>query len=400
MDRDSLERLQKKRLEKILRCASETHYYSPFLQDVPVSDAVEDLSLLPVSERSALRLNPLSLVRRSADKASLKRFKTSGTSGIPMTIYTDQEEAWQRMAIAFASEISQGRTPFDLFAEISRDPSPPHPVVSYTGLFRKIKLDPHEAEAGIYEKLAGCRPSMIKAYLSIFTTLARLNEKRLKPKALISCGETVSQTVRKLIEDSFSCPLLDYYGAWEFRAVGWECPEERRMHINSSSLKVEIVDAKGKPAKGKGEIAVTSLYNRTMPLVRYNLGDRGRWGKDCPCGRGYPVLDSLEGKEAVLIRLPSGRIHPGAYLGLLFADSMYREVQQYQVVQEREDLFVFRYSGSELSEKTKAELYASIKNACLGEDITLEFEQVGRIPRGKTGKIQRVVSRLNLADGL
>ncbi|HSB47681.1 MAG TPA: hypothetical protein VLD37_06725 [Candidatus Bilamarchaeum sp.] len=396
MDPDALEKLQKERLEKILKCASNTEYYSPFLRDVKLSDAVEDLSLLPVSEKQAIRSKPLSLVQKGLDKNSLHSFKTSGTTGIPMTIYTNRQEAWERMAIVYAQEISQGRSPFDLYADISRDPSPSHPLVSLTGIFRKLKLNPNEPEPAIYETLAQKRPKMVKGYPSIFTILAKMNRKKLKFKALLSCGENLTQKTREFIGESFSCPVLDYYGAWEFRAVGWECPEEKKMHLNSSSLKIEIVDDKGKPVKsGAGNIVVTSLYNKAMPLVRYSLGDRGSWGA-CPCGRGYPVLKSFEGREPVLIRLPSGKIHPGAHLGVLDIEALYGEIRQFQIVQESEERFVFRHSGGELSEKSRESISKAILEACLGEEITVEFERVGEIPRGKTGKMQRVLSKLAL----
>ncbi|MEW6035128.1 MAG: hypothetical protein AB1529_00805 [Candidatus Micrarchaeota archaeon] len=390
MDRDSLEEAQKNKLEGILRCAGDTGYYSRHLGIVPAADAARDLSLLPVLEKDRIRSDPLLFIRRGADMRSLDAHRTSGTTGIPITIYTDRAESLQRIAIVHFHEISQGRSPFGLFADISRESYAPHSFV----LFRKLKIDSREPEEAIYEKIARNRPEMIKGYPSILAMLARMN-KKIRPKSIIACGETLTPGARKLIGDSFSCPVLDYYGAWEFRSVAWECPEEGRMHVNSSTLKVEIVDHKGRPKKhGKGNIVVTSLYNRTMPLIRYGLGDTGSWGKDCPCGRGYPVLGSFEGRNPVLIRLPSGKTHPAISLGILDIDAAVSEITQYQIIQEREDLFVLRYCGSELTERTKDEITADMRKACLGEEIRLEFEHVERIPRGRTGKIERVVSKV------
>ena len=66
---------------------------------------------------------------------------------------------------------------------------------------------------------------------------------------------------------------------------------------------VEIVDTAGKvvPAGESGEIVVTHLFTSEFPFVRYRTGDVGTLSdRPCACGRGLPVLASVEGAPRIL----------------------------------------------------------------------------------------------------
>jgi phenylacetate-CoA ligase len=60
-----------------------------------------------------------------------------------------------------------------------------------------------------------------------------------------------------------------------------------------------------------GELVVTSLVNRAMPLIRYRIGDRASWptaDSACGCGRTLPLLEGVEGRA--LDRLVDTRRRP------------------------------------------------------------------------------------------
>jgi hypothetical protein len=53
---------------------------------------------------------------------------------------------------------------------------------------------------------------------------------------------------------------------------------------------------------------LTSLNNFRGPIFRYELGDVATVGAGpCPCGRGSPLMASVEGKLSPLFHLPNGR---------------------------------------------------------------------------------------------
>jgi phenylacetate-CoA ligase len=157
---------------------------------------------------------------------------------------------------------------------------------------------------------------------------------------------------------------------------------------------VEIIGKGGKPEKnGLGEVVVTSFHNTPMPFIRYSTGDLAKWGSECSCGRGSPVIESLEGRKTDVFRLPSGKVRP---FGALYIALNQIRVLSFQVVQERADLFVFRYVPlqGDLTPAAKDDIKRRISTACLGEPIAVEFERVDSIKRGGRGKHRYILTKV------
>ena len=70
-------------------------------------------------------------------------------------------------------------------------------------------------------------------------------------------------------------------------------------HMRDRDLLIEILDPEtGQPVpEGQyGELVLTTLRRRGMPLVRYRTGDLGRMiAEPCACGCLKPRLDKVEG---------------------------------------------------------------------------------------------------------
>jgi len=70
-----------------------------------------------------------------------------------------------------------------------------------------------------------------------------------------------------------------------------------------------------------------------MPLIRYEIGDVGRWAEQqsCPCGRGLPLLAEVNGRTTDFLVLKDGRRVSGPALTLVVADmSVVAQVQFHQ----------------------------------------------------------------------
>jgi phenylacetate-coenzyme A ligase PaaK-like adenylate-forming protein len=97
--------------------------------------------------------------------------------------------------------------------------------------------------------------------------------------------------------------IRDNYGSTE-GFIAWQCPA-CSYHINAEHVAVEIVDERGIPVgPGQmGRILITTLENRLMPLVRYEIGDYAIASNDlCSCGRTLPVLGKVIGRGINLFR--------------------------------------------------------------------------------------------------
>jgi phenylacetate-CoA ligase len=384
LDPEKLESLQKKKLEKILSSASKTSYYAN----------VDDLSSVPVTEKKQLRGSETSFL--SCSPTILHRTQTSGSTGNPVKLFIDQETLDYRVAMKYLVETSFGLSHSDVFAEISHRPHMQHPLLWHSGMFRKVHLSVFDDEKKNFGILRSSGANILGWYPSAVSILALLNNSMGNPVALKSvyCGsEMLSSECRKNIEQSFSCNVFNQYGAEEFGTIAWECPEEKNLHINSNAVLLEILDSNGKPKKsGTGEIVLTTLHNHAMPLLRYKIGDCGSFGQECPCGRGLPVLKTLEGRSNDIITLPSGKKRTPVSIDIMYGIT---GIQAYQVVQERTDHFLFRYvSDNGIPEESRKEVLERIGRATLGEKIKVEFEHVEQIPKTKSGKLSTVVSKV------
>jgi phenylacetate-coenzyme A ligase PaaK-like adenylate-forming protein len=81
---------------------------------------------------------------------------------------------------------------------------------------------------------------------------------------------------------------------------GVECDAHDGYHLREADLFMEIVD----PTTGRvlpdgvsGEVVVTTLTRRAMPLIRYRTGDQARLLPDyCPCGSTLRRLGKVQGR--------------------------------------------------------------------------------------------------------
>jgi phenylacetate-coenzyme A ligase PaaK-like adenylate-forming protein len=118
------------------------------------------------------------------------------------------------------------------------------------------------------------------------------------------------------------------------------------MHLFEDLAIVEVVDGDGRPVPDgePGEkVLVTNLFNRTLPLIRYELPDLVTVSPEpCPCGRPLRVVSEVAGRTDDVLRLPGrdGRpvaVHPLALRSPLAALS---EVRQYRIVHDPSGLEV------------------------------------------------------------
>ncbi|MBI2409721.1 phenylacetate--CoA ligase family protein [Candidatus Kaiserbacteria bacterium] len=165
--------------------------------------------------------------------------------------------------------------------------------------------------------------------------LSELRE-RVPLELALATGQRLNDEDRAYVEKALGCPVGNLYGSREFGQMAIECPQRHHWyHINSERLLVEITDEVGKrlPDGVEGIITITSLENHAMPLIRYQLGDRGRIiPETCPCGRTLPLLEFF-GKDMDFIRLPNGGIIPFRHINLVVLLQFFDEIEFYQIVQ-------------------------------------------------------------------
>jgi len=249
-------------------------------------------------------------------------------------------------------------------------------------------------------KLKRFRPSVLTAYPSALETLANFcasgGRCDFGLKAIVTSGETLFQHQRELFEKVFSAPVFDRYGSREFSNVAHECSEHNGLHIFSDLFFVEVLDEEGRPvAPGEsGELVITDLSNYYMPFIRYRTGDivvlsdRG-----CSCGRGYPLLEKVEGRAFDVVRTPGGKVVGGFFWTWL--SRAVPGIRKFQIVQRELGGVIFNIvPGDEWRDEYRGVLEEKIKDNC-GNDFKVAFIIKDDIPLTASGKVRFIVSEMS-----
>ena len=197
---------------------------------------------------------------------------------------------------------------------------------------------------------------------------------------------------RRVIEEVFACRVTNRYGCEEVSLIAGECEHHRGLHVNADGLYAEVL-ANGRPAQPgeAGAVVVTDLVNRAMPILRYKIGDVAAWSPSrCPCGRGLPVLERLDGRESDYITTAAGELISGISLTENFAMQV-PGVAQMQIVQETRTRFVFRIVRAERFDER---LLARLVSERFGPTAEFEVEFVDAIPQEPSGKYRFCISRV------
>jgi phenylacetate-CoA ligase len=171
--------------------------------------------------------------------------------------------------------------------------------------------------------------------------------------------------------------------------IASECRYHTGLHVNADGLFVEIDPIPG-ISSGPGNILVTDLYNRSMPLIRYQIGDLARWETSgpCPCGRNLPRIAGIEGRITDFLRLPNGKLISGPSLTLVVGDMS--EIRQAQFVQSQTTQVQLRIvPGIGYGAHTVRELERRLA-VYLRNQVELSVQAVENIPSEVSGKYRFV----------
>ena len=115
-----------------------------------------------------------------------------------------------------------------------------------------------------------------------------------KVRITIHAGEPGASmpNTKARIEQAWGAFSYDHAGATEVGAWGFACSAQGGLHVNEAEFICEIIDSStGEPAR-EGELVMTNLGRRGMPVIRYRTGDRVVLARDdCACGRTYALLE-------------------------------------------------------------------------------------------------------------
>ncbi len=396
--------IQQRKLRKVIRHAYEhVPYYRRLFDSAGIrSDAIrgpEDLCKIPITSRRELQALPVGdITQRGLDLHRCMKVKTTGTTGTPLDILIGPHEVRYRGVVLRRIFSSYGCRLTGKWVRVTNAliPAPRHWYQSLG--IRRVKLvnilRPMEDQIRIIREE---KPDVLEGFASgiraIAETVKREKIRGICPKIVITGAEMLTEESREIIEEVLGVKVFDLYNSWEFGSIAWECQEHAGYHVNADGLIVEVIRDGREAVPGEsGKIVITSLSAFAMPFIRYALGDIATMSdRRCPCGRGLPLLERIEGRADDVIKIPGGKtVAPYLITQVL---RYIPGIHRFRFVQERDGhCRVEIVEGTGFSPDTVEEIKKSLRKI-LGQDLHLDVQTVDEIPHDPSGKLRVVLSR-------
>jgi len=225
-------------------------------------------------------------------------------------------------------------------------------------------------------------------------------------------GPDLDDSLRHQLEELWGCPVYDHYGTHELGLGAFECQHKNGLHFMEDATYFEVIDSEtGKLVEPgvAGDLVVTILYRRVLPIVRLNVRDLVRIvGVDrCECGSCFRRMSKFLGRSDSMIKLRGTNMYPMACLPAVKSDArttgewfciadrhvrdgVIRDEMTVQVEVRRD-----AKSRDGLHEHLERRLHAD-----LGVRVAVELVEEGALTEianlGREGKPRRLLDRRNL----
>lgn len=359
---------------------------------------LSDLAAFPILTKADIRRHTRALVSSAYDIAKCRVKTTSGSTGVPLTIYCDEPAMQWKAACTIRSDEWSGYRLGQRVAKVWGNPEYRH--FGLKGRLRNYFFDRavyldtlnlnDERIAEFARTIQRHQPGLIFGHAhSLYLVACALKKARVtdvRPSGIISTAMILHDWQRSVIESVFNCKVTNRYGCEEVSLIASECEEHNGLHINADSLYTEVRD--------DGKLIITDFVNRAMPLIRYEVGDVVvPSARVCKCGRGLPLIERVEGREADYVVTPAGNLISGISLTENFAN-LVPGTAQMQIVQESiTQLRIRLVASAEFGDASRRKIAELVRDT-FGDSVSHDVELVDAIPQEPSGKYRFCISNV------
>lgn len=350
----------------------------------------------PVVNKSTIMDNYEAHLAKGNFALPVHKSSTSGSTGTPFTVLQDAKKRKRTIA------------DLKVFGELCDYPSHERMV-----FFRII--NPHinrtkeqEDKENIYyidssnlddehlqkmtDALLEKKPRIVFSYAITLVTLAKyviaknIDSKSFGIKTALTAGEGIAEGDRLLLEKAFGCKAYRRYSDMELGILAQDRGDGKEYHLNYGSYYFECLKMdKDEPADDGevGRIVITDLFNKAMPMIRYDTGDLGVMERK---SGEFPVLKEIYGRVRDCVYATNGSLISPAKISVSMWGS--DNIKQWQFIQETQTEYTMKLN---VNGKIDEEKIVKAMKSVLGEDAKIVIEYVQEIPKLSSNKQRAVI---------
>ena len=405
-DNEQRIRWMKERLRSVVRRAyDETVYYRELFDQNNFDPHAEfdfnDFARLPVLTRDDINEAGSKMLASSVPKDQKRKDSTGGSTGVPTVLWLGpNERGWRDSGMERFFEIlgvPEGSRTALLWGH-HLDPRAADTLreryqafVSNTRWFDSFRLSPKTLDE-YHEELERFRPASIIAYASALGQLAEhVIARNYKPnyptRCLITGAEKLWSRHRRLIEQAFGRPVHERYGARDAGCLGVQLDPAHTLEYTidwaQTLLEPEL-------PQSESPILITKLQADAMPMIRYRIGDVGRFPEGSKPGHPAFVLPDVMGRNVDRIWLPDGGSVSGVEIPHLLKDYPVREFLFLQRQDRSVELQIVPQNG--FDENCRRSIQDTLAANLPGLQIKTELKE--SVVRTKSNKWRPVISEV------
>ncbi len=363
---------------------------------------LDDLRHFPILTKTDIREHNDELRSTAFAAATLRVKKTSGSTGVPLRVYLDENGAQWKTACTMRADQWSGWRLGQRVAKVWGNPEYRHfglrGRITNRVVDRAVYLDTIQLNDDRIREFATAlrrhRPGLIFGHAhSLYLVACQLKKMGIddiRPNGIISTAMPLHDWQRTVIEQVFGTKVTNRYGCEEVSLIACECEQHRGLHVAAESVYTEVMSTGSVP----GKLLITDLSNLAMPLIRYQIGDVVTPScHACPCGRGLPMFDRIEGRDADYVVTPAGNLISGISLTENFAMRI-DGIAQLQIVQETQTYLRLRIVKDPTFGDASQRQITKLVHEMFGPTMRHDLEFVDLIPQEPSGKYRFCISKV------
>jgi len=408
---EKLKELQLYLLKRIISHAYETvPYYSDTMSKLALTpddiQTLEDITKFPLLSKADIKAASDKLVSRKFNKMFLRTAHTGGTTGERLVLKRDlrsivNEHAFVRRQFDWAGISLADRCAYMMARVIAAPSRKLKKPYRYDAAMKELTLSTFHLSVDTIctfaKAITDYKIKALVAHPSAASILAKgcLNKGiRVPLKAVLTTAETLDSAKKEIISKAFECKVYDFYGSSE-RVCYIQTCEHSSYHIVPEYGLTELLPADS-PNDDCCRIVATGFWNMAMPLIRYDTGDLVRIGDHiCQCGRAFPVIAKIVGRESGVLITSSGRIFGAAALEAIMENVLFSmhnmPILECQMIQESFDTMTLEYVPLEGFCQKDADKLRLLAAEHLPSDFKINIRPVEQIRKTVSGKALSLV---------